>query len=193
MAESPSEDLSEDPSEEPAWFNDDAGLRDAALERRMADTDVGDLIPVEWAAVSLVDRMRGSLGQRIDLTLVDGATAAGAVTEVGDAWVLLEDDVAQTLVALAAVCTIRGLGPPAPKSPTRLLGPSVVWREWARWKAPARWAINDGRVISASVFRVGKDALDLVEHPLDRAPTRTDPRVVLPASAVRWACAPNRR
>jgi len=184
--------MTPDPDDSRRWLDDDAALRAAADDRRESDVAVSDLVPAEWAGISLLDRLRAACGRRIAVTVTDGVTVDGLVVEVGATWLLMSSPTVDTVIALAELVSLTGVGSPTPDAiATRLLGPGTVWREWARGQRRARWALKDGRLTTGSVWRVGSDALDLVQHPLDRVARAADQRVVIPFTSIRWAASPN--
>jgi hypothetical protein len=174
------------------WPSTERALRAAAEDRRDTDVEVAELVPAEWAGISLVDRLLATCGRNITLTVSDGVTLGGVLAEVGTTWILMRTPASDTVVALSEVVAFTGMGPPtAANGATHLPEAGVIWREWARQRRRARWALRDGRVTSGSVWRVGSDALDLVQHPIDRAGCAADQRVVLPFTAIRWATSPS--
>ena len=177
-----------DPEDGLRWLTDDVAARAQAQHRRDLDVEVSDLVPAEWVAVSLTDRLQSARGRTVTAITADGSILDASVVEVGENWLLLRNASGDTVLALAELSTLSGVLPPTiSDKPAQLLGQGVLWREWARSRRRARWALIDGRVITGSVRRVGSDALDLAQHPLDRAATAADPLVLVPFGAVRWA------
>lgn len=182
--------MTTDPAGESRWLDDDAQLQAAAAQRRQDDAAVSDLVPTEWSGVELSERLRGCRGCAVEVRTTDGVGVRGVIDDVGVDWFLVNNDTHATVVARKAVVTLGGLGAGSgADAGERLLSMSVVWRTWSRERRPARWALSDGRVITGSVWRVGRDVLDVVTHPLDRGPALGDARLVLPYSALLWAAA----
>src|SRR5687767_11484220 len=86
-----------------AQFEAEESAADQAESASRARAEVG--------ALALTDRLRGALGFPLVLGCRGAGTVAGVLVEVGADWVLVEDEGArQTLVALAAVRSVAGLG-----------------------------------------------------------------------------------
>src|SRR5687768_6235631 len=71
----------------------------------------GSRARAEIGSVTLADRLGGSLGSQVSVRCRGAGPVAGRLVEVGADWLLLEDDHARpSLVALAAVEAVGGLG-----------------------------------------------------------------------------------
>jgi hypothetical protein len=128
---------------------------------------------LEMGAVALADRLRGALGHPVLLRCRGAGQVAGALTDVGVDWLLLEDDAGrEVLVSAGAVLVVGGLGrqtaaaEPAGAVRSRLDLRRAV-RALARDRAPVQVVLEDGAVISGTVDRVGADHLELAEHEAD--------------------------
>jgi hypothetical protein len=128
----------------------------------------------EVGAVALVDRIRGAVGFPVSLHCRGAGTVAGRLVEVGVDWLLIEDDHARSsLVALAAVRAVGGLGRRTAVaedagSVRARLDLRRALRALARDRAGVQVVLDDGFVLAGTVDRVGVDYLELAEHPLDR-------------------------
>jgi len=127
----------------------------------------------EVGAVALVDRLRGALGCPVSLHCRGAGQVGGRLEDVGVDWLLLEDDRARsTLVALAAVRAVGGLGRRTAAAEwsghvRAQLDLRRALRALARDRAPVKVVLDDGMVLGGTVDRVGADYLDLAEHPGD--------------------------
>src|SRR4051812_37856652 len=128
----------------------------------------------EIGAVALVDRLRGAFGSVVSLHCRGAGPVTGRLDDVGTDWVLLEDDHARTsLVALAAVLAVGGLGrrtaaAEEPGHVRRQLDLRRALRALARDRAAVQVVLDDGLVLTGTVDRVGADYLELAEHPGDQ-------------------------
>jgi hypothetical protein len=128
---------------------------------------------VEMGAVTLVDRLRGSIGFEVSLHCRGADRISGRLADVGVDWLLLEDGHARSsLVPLAAVQTVRGLGRrTAVAEATGVVRGRLdlrrALRALARDRAAVQVVLDDGSALSGTVDRVGADYLDLAEHPVD--------------------------
>ena len=169
------------------WWHDE--WAEAARQQRLdEDQQVAELIPAEWAGIHLLDRLRASVGRRLEVSLVGPTSVSGVVVEVGTGWFTLTDQGTMTLVCLSGVSSIDGLAKEAPVAvPPSRLPQTAVWRQWARERAHVKvWLHRDSR-IEGSVLRVGRDFVDVAEHPGDRRPVPTDPTTTISCDAVAWA------
>lgn len=127
----------------------------------------------EVGALALADRLRGALGFPLVLGCRGAGTVAGVLVEVGADWLLVEDEGArQTLVALAAVRSVAGLGRRTavaePVGPVRgRLDLRRALRGLARDRTAVQIVLDDGGVLSGTLDRVGADYAELAEHPAD--------------------------
>jgi hypothetical protein len=128
----------------------------------------------EVGAISLADRLRGSVGRPVSLRCRGAGQVAGRLVEVGADWLLLEDEQARsTLVALAAVRAVSGLGRQTAVSEDRgvvraRLDLRRALRALARDRAAVQVVLDDGLSLSGTVDRVGADHVELAEHPVDQ-------------------------
>jgi hypothetical protein len=161
----------------------------AAAARSESDVQVSQLVPAEWAQISLADRLRGSTGRKLTAVTSDGARHEGELVDVGDDWLLLVISDVETLMFLRAIVSVSGVGDPSASSdaaPVSAHSANMLWREWSRMRRHTRMVLADGSVIAGRVVRVGRDSLDVVLHPRDRAATSRDERIVVVSSAVLW-------
>lgn len=168
---------------------DDPAAHEQAL-RFDADQDVAELVPAEWASVELLDGLAAAVGLRVIVGLSTEHSVVGVVDEVGDGWFTIHGPEVVTLIASQAVTTVRNL-PAFSTEQTRdhRLRQSTVWRLWSRQRRYVRVQVSDGHLVGGSVRRVGRDFVELLEHPGDRLPELRDRSVVVPFAAVLTASA----
>ncbi|SDP25274.1 hypothetical protein SAMN04489867_1865 [Pedococcus dokdonensis] len=159
-----------------------------AQARRELDGEVADRTRRERALVRLSDRLVAAVGCRLGLVLVAAGAIAGRVLEVGDGWVLVADEAGgPALVPLAAITGVTGLpsGVDGAGASRRFdLGHAL--RGVSRDRSAVLVTVLDGTVLSGTIDAVGRDALELSEHPADlprRAGNVTGRRLV-PFAAV---------
>ncbi len=170
------------------WPDAAAGIA-ASAARAESDVQVSQLVPAEWARISLADRLRGSMSRQLTAVSSDGSRHEGKLVDVGDDWLLLVNGDVETMMFLRAIATVSGLGDPSASSDAASASCSsanMLWREWTRERRHTRIALADGSVMAGRVFRVGRDTLDVVLHPRDRVATSRDERILLVSSAVLW-------
>jgi hypothetical protein len=152
----------------------------ADLEAQFAESELGELwsevadrTRTELAKLRVADRLRAVAGRELAVWSAGGATARGTVRSSGPDWLLLADpNGAETVVALASVLKITGLGRRAsvPGSEGRLAGRlrlSYVLRGIARDRASVAVTLVDGSTLVGVVDRVGADHIDLRADHID--------------------------
>jgi hypothetical protein len=154
-----------------AQFEEEESAGERAESGSRARAEVGGL--------ALVDRLRGSLGAQVSVTVRGAGQLGGVLTEVGADWLLLADELGRdVLVATPAVRAVTGLGRRTGVAET----PGVVrsrldlrraLRGLARDRAAVQMVLDDGSVLVGTVDRVGADYVELAEHPAD-APRRAE-------------------
>jgi hypothetical protein len=140
-----------------------------ALRRDVLEGDLVEGTRHEWARLSLLDRLRGSVGAEVACHVRGGGVRRGSVREVGADWLLLDCGPRRwDLLPAAALVGVEGLGArsgdPAGR-PALLL--TAVLRGLARDRAPVVVHLVDGVPVAGTVDRVGADHLDLALHPPD--------------------------
>ncbi|HKU31758.1 hypothetical protein [Arthrobacter sp. NyZ413] len=147
---------------------DDMEAQLAAEHLLGLESEVSERARVEIAGIDVSDRLRGALGQALDVVLRSGMVVSGGVSHVGSEWLVLNEGSLQWLVPLAAVLTYRGLGRQAiaaQSTVSRRLGIASALRVLARDRAELAvhvLAANPGEAaIYGVIDRVGKDHFDL--------------------------------
>ena len=150
------------------------------LQGRLAELEAAEE-RAEWASraraemgsVALVDRLRGTVGRSVAVHCGAAGQVTGRLVDVGVDWLLLEDDSARpSLVALAAVRAVGGLGrrtaPAEDPGPVRArLDLRRALRALARDRTAVQVVLDDGSLLIGTVDRVGADYLELAEHAAD--------------------------
>ena len=166
----------------------DLGAQWDAEARRELDGEVADRTRRERALVGLSDRLAAARGEPVALTLRVVGALAGRVLEVGDGWLVLATDAgSRALVPLPAVTGVTGLPPRVDgRGESRRFGLGYALRGLSRDRSTVLLTDLDGVVLSGTIDAVGRDVLELSEHPPDlprRAENVTGRRLV-PFSAV---------
>jgi hypothetical protein len=162
-----------------------------ALGDAERQAEIAERTRAEFAQVRLVDRLRGSEGRHVRLTIREGRPVSGELTRVGADFALLAADRRETLVPLHAVGAVTGLGSAAVSEPEvgavpARLGLGSVLRRIAADRSVVTLVGTDGVTRSGTVQRVGADFLELAEHVVDELPRARHTRgvVLVPLSAL---------
>lgn len=92
-------------------FADLEGQLDVAFD----EDEIPELVEAERVSVRLHDRVRGRLGQRLDVTTRGGRRVGGVLVDAGAHWLALQDGDLLTLIPLHAVLTCSPLGVAVPR------------------------------------------------------------------------------
>jgi hypothetical protein len=139
----------------------------AESEHSELRSEVADRTRSELAKLRVADRLRAIPGRELAVWTAGGAAVRGRVQSSGPDWLLLADPSGvETVVALAAILKISGLGRRAsvPGSEGRLAGRlrlSYVLRGISRDRAAVAVTLIDGSTLAGLVDRVGADHMDL--------------------------------
>lgn len=128
-------------------------------EARDLDAEVRDRAGVEHARLTLADRLAAHAGAQIAVTTTGAGTIRGRLTGAARDWLTVGD----TLVPRLAVLGVSGLGEAATEPEERPRAPRTiasVLRGMAD-EGPVTCVFTDGRTVTASIERVGKDHVDL--------------------------------
>ena len=169
----------------------DADAEWAGLEAAELEAEVLDRLRGEAAAVSLSDRLRAALGTAVRVR-VPGDLVDGVVDGVGTDWLVLTlPGRGQALVPTAGVLGISGLPGTAATAATASrvaarLTLTAGLRTLARERIPVRMRLTDASEVSGTIDRVGRDYVELAEHPAGepRRAGAVQDRRVIPLSAL---------
>lgn len=148
-----------------------AALSDAELAGEIADRQ-----RTEFGAITTCERLRGSIGAPVRITLQSGVAVSGVLRRVGADWLLVEESPgSEVLAAFAAIVVIDGLGSntalPAGELDSRLTL-RLALRGLARDRAPVTITVlgapvaetGTGLELAGTIDRVGADFVELADH-----------------------------
>ncbi|CCI53461.1 hypothetical protein [Nostocoides jenkinsii] len=149
----------------------DLELAFEAAERRARDSEVADRTRRERALVPLGSRLGGHQGAQLELRLLGGVRVEGRLVDVGADWLAVASGPGRAcLIPMSAVVTIGGLRARHHiDSTVRRFSLGFALREISRDRAPAVVTDVTGTAYEGTIDVVGKDFLDLAEHPIDEA------------------------
>jgi hypothetical protein len=146
---------------------------EAQLEAADAAEFAGEVVErtrIEVGALRLVDRLRAALGATVRLTCMGSDQVVGRLHRVGPDWLLLaERPEREAVVPLAAVTSVAGLGPWSSTDSGGVVAAKLdlryALRGVARDRAGVALTLCDGTALAGTVDRVGKDFVEIAEHP----------------------------
>lgn len=179
-------------TELPGWPEQEDQLVEASVQRLSDDLLVAQLVDAEWAGVTFLSWLNGSLGSTLRV-VVDGQDCEGNLIDLATTWLMLGSRQSQTLISTSAITLVRSLQL-TPGGPTTLAGSmarthGVPLRALARERRTVTFHQRGGGVVSGSIRRVGKDAVQVVQHCVDQSATAADPAVILPYQAIAFVSA----
>ena len=154
------------------------------------EQDAAELTRGLWAELSVMDRLRGALGQPVRLLLTDGQTKALELKSVGPSWIGGMDAMSSLILMREAILGIdtvlsRAVVPSRPLQ----AGPSVlaIYRALARRREPVQVISRSGLTLAeGTIDRVGKDHIDVALHARDefRRSTAMRGSRIIPTEAI---------
>ncbi len=140
-----------------------------ASERLLGlESEISDRARVEMAGIDVSDRLRGAIGQKIDVTLRSGTQLSGTLSHVGSESLVLDEGRHQWLVPVTAALSYRGLGRQAragQSTASQRLGLASALRMLARDRAELAVHLlesaREERMMRGVIDRVGRDHFDL--------------------------------
>ncbi|WP_345038654.1 hypothetical protein [Arthrobacter methylotrophus] len=140
-----------------------------ASERLLGlESEISERARVEIAGIATSDRLRGALGQKIDVKLRSGSVVSGALSHVGSEWVVLDEGRHQWLVPTAAALTYQGLSRQAradqskrPQRPGLASALRTLARDRAELAVHLLGLVPEGTMMGGVIDRVGRDHFDL--------------------------------
>jgi hypothetical protein len=149
---------------------DDLEAQLTAADSAELGAEVSERTRIERGQITLVDRLMACAGRPLTVQLRDGDRLTGTLVEAAPEWLLLGERQV-TLVPLAAVGSVSGLGTPATTvgrdRVARRLGLAWALRALATDRSPVRLRVVGGDTLTGTVDAVAADHLDLAEHPAD--------------------------
>lgn len=154
------------------------------------EQDAAEMTRGMWAELSLMDRLRGALGQQIRVVLLDGRVQSLELRSVGPTWV---GGIAESGAVLFSRDAILGVEGPLQRAtvPSRPLqaGPSLasIYRALGRRREVLQVLGKHGEIVAeGTIDRVGKDHFDVAMHARDEFRRATSVRGmrVIPFEAV---------
>lgn len=153
-------------------------------ERQELEAEVADRTRRERALLGLQERLTACCGSGavVDVRVAGAGVVRGPVTDVGADWVLVEERPDHpVLVAYAAVRSL--VLPPARLAPTGAVARAFALGSALRAVSRDRSVVDlvdlDGTSVTGTVDAVGRDVLDLAEHPADLPRRSANVRTVL--------------
>lgn len=142
----------------------DLELEAEGLHLDQRATDAADLGTAEYAGVTLVGRLLGSVGVDVVLRLHGGLAVSGRLARATEGFVIV-DGAATWLVPAGAVVTCTGLSghsvPEEARTVLARLSLASALRRLADERAGCRVHLRDGSHVEGSVLRVGADFVEL--------------------------------
>jgi hypothetical protein len=132
------------------------------LQERAAEAAA--LAAAEYAAITLVDRIRACVGHEIVLTVRGGAVVRGRLERVGADWVVLADERWSWLVPLGPVVALAGLSDrtaPGPSRAVERLSLRSALRQLAEGREECVLHLLDTVAVRAVLGRVGQDFVEI--------------------------------
>jgi hypothetical protein len=143
----------------------------AAAEAQALDGEVADRTRREVAQLRLYDRLAPLVGSDVHVQVLGAGAVSGTLLDAGPDWALVAEPGGRRVVApLAAVAWVGGLSrlsaaPGTQGQVAARLTLAYVLRALARDRAAVSLVLRDGSGRSGTLDRVGRDYVELAEHP----------------------------
>lgn len=167
---------------------DDLEAQLGEQERAELLGEVAEQTRAHQGQVVLDDRLAADLGHRMEVRVRGGTVLGGVLAELGAGWLVVQLDVQGSerhrfvLVNSAAVVSVTGLtgrADPHHGVGQRRLDLRHALRAISRDRALCRIRDVDGGQVTGTIDRVGRDHLDVSDHPEDVPRRRTQVRRVI--------------
>lgn len=160
-------------------FADLEGQADA-LERAEIDAEVADRTRAEIGQLTLLNRIRAHVGQRMVISTIGAGSLSGLLGQVGANWLLL-DAPDEVVVPASAILTVSDLSTAAvsPEGVGHVAGRlsmSAALRAIAVDRSAVTVMMRAGGAISGTPDRVGADFVDIAVHEIGEPPRRSTVR-----------------
>ncbi|MFN8097406.1 MAG: hypothetical protein U0Q21_03850 [Dermatophilaceae bacterium] len=168
----------------------DLELAFEAQERRVRDSEVADRTRRDRATIPLAARLGAQRGARIEMRLLGALRVEGRLVDMGTDWIAVAAGAARAFVIpTAAVVSVGGLSRRTElASPARRFGLGYALREISRDRMPVTVTDVLGTAYEGTIDVVGKDHLDLAEHPVDEARRTPNVRAIRTIPFAGLAC-----
>ncbi|MGB3187307.1 MAG: hypothetical protein WBB15_15745 [Ornithinimicrobium sp.] len=164
---------------------DDLEAQLLRLEQAEREAEIAEVTRSERGRVSLIEALAADLGRGLRVEAMGIGRIQGDLSEVGNNWCMLEMAMQgparrrSVLLAVSAIQTVAGLSGSVDQREgvsARRFDMRSALRALARDRAMVRIHLASGSTVSGTLDRVGRDHIEVADHPED-APRR--------ASAVR--------
>lgn len=155
---------------------DDLEAQLVALEQSELQAEVAEVTRSQRGTVSVVDSLAADIGRSLSVDVLGLGRIEGQLSEVGSNWCMLEMAVhgparrRSVLVSLSAIQSLSGLSGSADQregASQRRFDMRSALRALARDRAMVRLHLASGSTVTGTVDRVGRDHVDLADHPED--------------------------
>lgn len=147
---------------------DDFEAQLASAARLEQEAQVAELVRAEQAGVGIVERLRGHGGGPVELLLRAGVRLRGQITQLADAWLVVDAPPHSALVPTGALVSVSGLGRRARSEESavrRSLSLASGLRALARDRAFVSCLADGGtgepHVVRGTIDTVGRDYLEV--------------------------------
>ncbi|MGB5952894.1 MAG: hypothetical protein WBG57_10350 [Ornithinimicrobium sp.] len=164
---------------------DDLEAQLVALEQAELEEEVAESTRSQRGSLLMLEALTADVGRRLRIEALGIGRVEGHLTEVGSDWCMIETAVhgparrRSVLMSMPAIQSVTGLSGAVDQRQGvsgRRFDMRSALRALARDRAMVRIHLASGTTVSGTIDRVGRDHIDLADHPED-APRR--------ASAVR--------
>lgn len=165
---------------------DDLARRFEAMGQQERENDIREMTRYENAQVTLHERLRASLQQRVRVWFDGQASVTGLLNHVGSAWITLNSPVASHMIVLEAISMVEGLPARARTETSQVelrLGLPSALREIAAQYQPVLVRLTSGREFIGMMTRVGRDYVEFAPA-MSEEKGQTKPGMAVPFSSL---------
>ncbi|CAN5506435.1 hypothetical protein BH23ACT6_BH23ACT6_02000 [soil metagenome] len=155
---------------------DDLEAQLVRLEQAELEAEVAETTRSQRSGVLLAEALAADLGRSLSIEALGIGQMTGDLTEVGSNWCMLDMDVQgparrrSVLVSMAAIQSVSGLSGSVDQregASQRRFDMRSALRALARDRAMVRLHLASGSTVTGTIDRVGRDHVDLADHPED--------------------------